>query len=29
VNVTGMKGPLEDGWETKVARFTDRIPVTV
>jgi sulfite reductase alpha subunit-like flavoprotein len=25
VLVTGMKGPLEDGWETKVAAFADQI----
>jgi menaquinone-dependent protoporphyrinogen IX oxidase len=28
VYVTGMKGPLEDGWQQKVAAFADRIPVT-
>jgi hypothetical protein len=28
VLVTGMKGPLEDGWQQKVAAFADRIPVT-
>ncbi|HEX6235256.1 MAG TPA: hypothetical protein VFZ63_19160 [Jiangellaceae bacterium] len=28
VYVTGMKGPLEDGWQHKVAAFADRIPVT-
>lgn len=27
VLVTGMKGPLEDGWETKVDAFADRIEV--
>ena len=27
VYVTGMKGPLEDGWQQKVAAFADRIPV--
>jgi menaquinone-dependent protoporphyrinogen IX oxidase len=25
--VTGIKGPLEDGWQQKVAAFADRIPV--
>ena len=25
--VTGMKGPLEDGWQAKVEAFADRIPV--
>ena len=28
VFVTGMKGPLEDGWQSKVDRFADRIPVS-
>lgn len=28
VLVTGMKGPLEDGWQEKVAAFADRISVT-
>ena len=28
VMVTGMKGPLEDGWQQKVAAFADRISVT-
>jgi hypothetical protein len=28
VLVTGMKGPLEEGWQQKVAAFADRIPVT-
>jgi hypothetical protein len=28
VLVTGMKGPLEDGWQQKVAAFADRISVT-
>ena len=28
VYVTGMKGPLEDGWQDKVDRFADRIPVS-
>jgi menaquinone-dependent protoporphyrinogen IX oxidase len=27
VRVTGVKGPLEDGWQQKVAAFTARIPV--
>ncbi len=27
VFVTGMKGPLEDGWQEKVDAFADRIPV--
>jgi menaquinone-dependent protoporphyrinogen IX oxidase len=27
VLVTGMKGPLEDGWQAKVAAFAQRIPV--
>ena len=27
VLVTGMKGPLEDGWQQKVEVFADRIPV--
>ena len=27
VYVTGMKGPLEDGWQEKVDQFADRIPV--
>ncbi|GEN78437.1 NADPH-dependent FMN reductase family protein [Actinotalea fermentans] len=27
VLVTGMKGPLEDGWEAKVDEFADRIEV--
>jgi menaquinone-dependent protoporphyrinogen IX oxidase len=27
VLVTGLKGPLEDGWQDKVAAFADRIPV--
>lgn len=29
VLVTGMKGPLEEGWEKKVEDFADRIPVQV
>jgi menaquinone-dependent protoporphyrinogen IX oxidase len=29
VLVTGMKGPLEDGWQEKVAAFVARIPVPV
>ena len=28
VYVTGIKGPLEDGWQDKVDRFADRIPVS-
>jgi multimeric flavodoxin WrbA len=28
VRVTGLKGPLEDGWEKKVESFTGKIPVT-
>jgi hypothetical protein len=27
VQVTALKGPLEDGWQAKVAAFADRIPV--
>jgi len=27
VRVTGVKGPLEDGWQQKVAAFVARIPV--
>jgi hypothetical protein len=27
VSGTGMKGPLEDGWQDEVDRFADRIPV--
>jgi hypothetical protein len=27
--VTGIKGPLEEGWQQKVADFAARIPVTV
>ena len=27
VFVTGLKGPLEDGWQRKVEAFADRIPV--
>ena len=27
VLVTGMRGPLEDGWQGKVEAFADRIPV--
>jgi hypothetical protein len=26
--VTGLKGPLEDGWEGKVRAFVTRIPVS-
>jgi hypothetical protein len=29
VCVTGMKGPLEDGWQDKVAAFAARIPLTL
>lgn len=28
VCVTGLKGPLEEGWQEKVRAFLDRIPVT-
>jgi menaquinone-dependent protoporphyrinogen IX oxidase len=28
VHVTGLKGPLEEGWQEKVRAFVDRIPVT-
>jgi menaquinone-dependent protoporphyrinogen IX oxidase len=28
VHVTDIKGPLEDGWETKVAAFADRLCAT-
>lgn len=28
VHVTGLKGPLEDGWEKKVEAFVTRIPVS-
>jgi hypothetical protein len=28
VHVTGLKGPLEAGWQEKVRAFVDRIPVT-
>ncbi len=27
VYVTGMKGPLEEGWEKKVAEFASRLPI--
>ena len=27
VMVTGLKGPLEEGWQKKVSAFADRIPV--
>ena len=27
VYVTGMKGPLEDGWQEKVAAFAEQLPV--
>jgi hypothetical protein len=26
--VTGLKGPLEEGWQEKVRAFVNRIPVT-
>ena len=26
--VTGLKGPLEDGWQTKVEAFVARIPAS-
>ena len=29
VLVTGIKGPLEEGWQNKVAAFADRIMSTV
>ena len=28
VYVTGMRGPLEDGWQRKVDEFADHLPVT-
>ena len=28
VHVTGLQGPLEEGWQDKVRAFVDRIPVT-
>jgi hypothetical protein len=28
VQVTGLKGPLEEGWRQKVDAFADRLPVT-
>jgi menaquinone-dependent protoporphyrinogen IX oxidase len=28
VHVTGMKGPLEDGWEAKVTAFAAQMPLT-
>ena len=28
VYVTGMKGPLEEGWQRKVDEFADRLPLT-
>ena len=28
VHVTGLKGPLEDGWQEKVRAFVDRIPAS-
>ena len=27
VEVTGLKGPLEEGWQHKVSAFADRIPI--
>jgi hypothetical protein len=27
VLVTGLKGPLEEGWQQKVEAFADRLPV--
>jgi hypothetical protein len=27
IHVTGLRGPLEDGWEEKVQAFADLIPV--
>lgn len=27
VYVTGMKGPLEEGWQAKVAAFTSQLPI--
>jgi menaquinone-dependent protoporphyrinogen IX oxidase len=29
VHVTGLKGPLEEGWRQKVDAFADRLPVTL
>jgi hypothetical protein len=29
VHVTGLKGPLEEGWQNKVAAFAARIPLQV
>jgi hypothetical protein len=29
VHVTGLKGPLEEGWQQKVAAFAARIPLEV
>jgi hypothetical protein len=29
VHVTGLKGPLEKGWQEKVAAFAARIPLEV
>ena len=29
VYVTGLKGPLEEGWRQKVDAFADRLPVTL
>jgi hypothetical protein len=29
VFVTGLKGPLEGGWQNKVAAFAARIPIEV
>jgi hypothetical protein len=28
LHVTGLKGPLEEGWQAKVKAFVDRLPVT-
>ncbi len=28
VYVTGLKGPLEDGWQEKVEKFAAQIPLT-
>jgi hypothetical protein len=27
IQVTGIKGPLEEGWQQKVAAFAARIPI--
>ena len=29
VHVTGLKGPLEEGWQQKVAAFAARIPILI